>query len=141
MLATALLMLVFLPGAVAALLRPKTRAVRRTWIEHARRDADVYRCLDRQLTADTWIRPPYPEPGMEQIVADLRRLRREQLRGLCAESVRWQAAVQRAYDDRLAIASTALGVTQRLTTLAGMDRDLERLRVEEQLRAAGLRLH
>ncbi len=77
---------------------------------------------------------------MDQIAADLRRLGRERGRGLCAESMRWQAAVLQAYDDRLLIASKALGVTHRLATLDGMDRDLERLRIEEELRAAGLKL-
>jgi ATP-dependent helicase YprA (DUF1998 family) len=140
-LATALLALVFLPCALAAAVRPEVRAVRRTWVQHARRDADVYRCLDRNLTAESaWVRPAWPEPCMDEVAADLRRLARERVRGLCAESVRWQAAVLQAYDDRLVIASRALGVTHRLATLDGMDRDLERLRVEEELQAAGLKL-
>ncbi|GAA2491773.1 hypothetical protein Ahu01nite_028130 [Winogradskya humida] len=86
------------------------------------------------------MRPPWPDPCIEYVAAELRRLSRARMSGLCAESVRWQAAVQLAYDNNLQMASEALGVSHQLAVLDGMDRDLERLRVEEELKAAGLKL-
>ena len=72
--------------------------------------------------------------------ADLRRLARQRFSGPTLESDAWLAAVNRAYDHRLVVASETLGVRHHLTALDGMDRDLERMRLEEELRAAGLRL-
>jgi hypothetical protein len=48
--------------------------------------------------------------------------------------------VLRAYDQRLALASRSLGFTEHLGQLDGMDREIERLRVEGLLQAAGIRL-
>ena len=80
-----------------------------------------------------------PGPPVERIAADLRRisgLRRSLPRG--ASRTR-QQAVFRAYDEVLGTACAALEVPHVLATLRpGMDRDLERLRVEEALRDAGL---
>jgi hypothetical protein len=82
--------------------------------------------------------PPLPDP-LEKITADLCRLAtamRDAPRG-----VSWarHAGTLQAYDDRLAAAARALDVEQVLGELPlGMDRDLERLRVEVGVRAAGL---
>lgn len=77
---------------------------------------------------------------MDEIAADLRRLARERRVGLCNESALWHAAVLRAYDDRLVIASEALGVPHRLADAVDeMDRELERMRLEQELQAAGLK--
>jgi hypothetical protein len=52
----------------------------------------------------------------------------------------WLAAVLRAYDQRLALASRSLGFTEHLAQLDGMDREIERVRLEGLLHAAGIRL-
>lgn len=84
---------------------------------------------------------PVPERRVpvEAIAADLRRLagmRRSLRRG---DSRARQQGVLRAYDEVLGTACAALDVPHALGDLPpGFDRDLERLRVEEALRAAGL---
>jgi hypothetical protein len=79
-------------------------------------------------------------PCIEQIAADLRRLDRQRRAGPTTQSQRWLADVVRAYDERLRLASRCLGVTEYLTPLEGVDRDIERLWVEAELQAAGLSL-
>ncbi|PXY31637.1 hypothetical protein [Prauserella muralis] len=84
-------------------------------------------------------RPPAP-PGapVERIAADLRRVHRS-LTTLAPDApvVRRRATCE-AYDALLAQACRAVGVEQRLGAVAGVDREIERLRLEEELRAAGL---
>jgi hypothetical protein len=77
-------------------------------------------------------------PPVEQIAAELRRLNHQRYHGLSRESEKWSAAVATAYDAWLLAACRRLNITEHLTTLAGMDRDIERLRVEGQLETAGL---
>lgn len=76
-------------------------------------------------------------PSIEQIAADLHRLGRQRLT-VASRSRTWQHAVQQAYDDRLRLASQALGVTEHLSRLDGVDLEIERVRVEGELRAVGL---
>jgi hypothetical protein len=76
-------------------------------------------------------------PPIEHVAADLRRLNRHRL-GIAMRSPVWFTAVQRAYDDRLGVACAELRVEQHLTELTGVDLDLERVRVEGRLEAAGL---
>lgn len=76
---------------------------------------------------------------LEQVAADLRCLRRERVGGGGRATV-WHSSVLDAYDDRLRLACQALGITEHLTELAGVDRQIERVRVEGELDAAGLRL-
>jgi hypothetical protein len=78
-------------------------------------------------------------PPIEQVAADLRRLSQQRL-GIATRSPVWFTAVQRAYDDRLRVASRQLGVEEHLAELTGIDLDLERVRVEGLLQAAGLAL-
>jgi hypothetical protein len=52
----------------------------------------------------------------------------------------WFNAVHRAYDERLSIACRELEIPEQLHELEGMDLELERLRVEGRLEAAGLHL-
>lgn len=52
----------------------------------------------------------------------------------------WRDAILGAYDEQLRMASRYLGVVEYLSELHGVDRDLERLRVEGELQAAGLYL-
>ncbi|WP_199428896.1 hypothetical protein [Qaidamihabitans albus] len=78
-------------------------------------------------------------PPVERVAADLRRVRRS-LAGLAPDApvVRRRATGQ-AYDALLMQACQAVEVPHRLDTVPdGIERELERLRVEEALRGAGL---
>ena len=81
-----------------------------------------------------------PRPPVERLAADLRRLSaasREVPRGT---SHARHKGLLLAYDEVLGCACRALDVPHSLDTLpAGLDRDLERLRVEAALESAGLR--
>jgi hypothetical protein len=78
-------------------------------------------------------------PPIQQVAADLRRLSRQRI-GIATRSPVWFTAVQRAYDDRLRVACEQLGIEQHLSEVTGIDLDLERVRVEGLLEAAGLAL-
>lgn len=78
-------------------------------------------------------------PPIEQIAADLRRLGRQRI-GVATRSPVWFAAVQRAYDDRLSLACQELDIPQHLCDLTGMDLEIERVRIEGELHAAGIGL-
>jgi hypothetical protein len=123
---------------------PQGRAVRqihRAWSRGNRADWRALRRLDRTIN-----QPPAIDrlglerrlPPVEQIAAELRRLNHQRNHGLSTESEKWSAAVATAYDAWLLAACRRLNITEHLTTLAGIDRDLERLRVESQLETAGL---
>ncbi|MGK5680428.1 hypothetical protein [Actinoplanes sp. URMC 104] len=79
-------------------------------------------------------------PPIEWLARDLRRLDRQRRGGVTLESERWLAAVLRAYDERLCLACKCLGVAENLRPLDGLDREIERVRVEGALEAAGLQL-
>jgi hypothetical protein len=82
------------------------------------------------------------EPGrtnIGEIAVDLRRLGRQRL-GVATRSPVWHAAVQRAYDEKLRLACAALEVEEHLAELVGVDLEIERVRVEGELQAAGLML-
>jgi hypothetical protein len=79
-----------------------------------------------------------PQP-FERITADLRRLGSDRL-GIGQRNELWHTAVERAYDVKLHEACRALGIAEHLKELSGMDREIERLRVEGELIAAGVRL-
>ena len=84
--------------------------------------------------------PPPPRVPLERITADLCRLSTA-LRDVPPEASRARKqGLLLAYDDVLGKAALALDVRQALADLPlGMDRDLERIRVECELRDAGLR--
>ncbi|GAA2350963.1 hypothetical protein [Dactylosporangium salmoneum] len=86
----------------------------------------------------TRVRPPRAAgPPIEQVAGDLRRL--NQLRQSVAKRSRvWFVAVQEAYDEGLRTACAQLDVEEHLQELAGVDLELERLRVEGELQRAGL---
>jgi hypothetical protein len=79
------------------------------------------------------------QPSIEAIAADLRRLGRQRL-GIATRSSVWHAAVLRAYDERLRLACRCLDVPEHLSQLGGIDLEIERVRVEGLLQAAGLPL-
>ncbi|WP_433300022.1 hypothetical protein ACQP2F_01885 [Actinoplanes sp. CA-030573] len=138
----ALLTLLFLPCVVAAALCADERVVRRLLTREGRRELRALRRLDRALRSDD----PVPSlvvadvPSIEQIAYDLRRLDVQRRSDLIRQSEKWRAAVLRAYDQRLCLACRCLGLSEHLEPLEGMDRELERLRVESELQAAGLAL-
>lgn len=78
-------------------------------------------------------------PPFERIAADLRRLGADRV-GIGQRNELWHTAVDRAYDVKLREACHALGIAEHLEGLAGMDREIERLRVEGELITAGVRL-
>jgi hypothetical protein len=139
-LATALLALLCLPCAVAVVVCAD-ELVGRGWSRRGRQEARALRSLERELTTRRpELRLPDRELTIEELVADLRRLGRQRRSSPTTESDAWLAAVLRAYDQRLALASRRLGYTEHLAQLDGMDREIERVRVEGLLLAAGLRL-
>lgn len=76
---------------------------------------------------------------IERIAADLRRVRRTLAGFEPGTSAVKKIAARQAYDALLVQACEALEVEHRLAVLPqGMDRDLERLRLEECLRERGL---
>jgi hypothetical protein len=85
-------------------------------------------------------RPP-AGPPIERLACDARRLRIELLTTAPDIPVARRIGLQQAYDDVLADACAALDVKNTLTSLPpGVERDAERLYVEHELDAAGLRL-
>ena len=85
---------------------------------------------------------PPEGPPIERIGCDARRLRRELLALAPDIPIARRLGLQLAYDDVLVDACAALEVANTLTALPlGAERDAERLYVEHELDAAGLRLH
>ncbi|GIE98316.1 hypothetical protein [Paractinoplanes rishiriensis] len=130
-LTVALLTLLTLPCVVAAILGHDPLALRDWWTGRA------LSRLDRHMVA---VSVDLPAPSFEQIAYDLRRLGHQRYHGPNRQSVKWQSAVMSAYDLRLSLACQCLGLPEHLGPLEGMDRDLERMRLESQLQAAGLAL-
>ena len=87
--------------------------------------------------------PPEPPSGppIERIARDVRRLRAELLATAPDTPMARRIGVRQAYDDLLVDACRALDVPDTLSGMpSGTERDAERLRVEHELEAAGLRL-
>ncbi|MFF5080623.1 hypothetical protein ACFY36_26520 [Actinoplanes sp. NPDC000266] len=140
-LTAALVVLISVPYAVAAAIRRDEARRRRDASRNSSEGRDL-RLLDRHLQCNDPVaalarRGPAP---IEQLAFDLRRLHREQRGGLSLGSHKWTAAVLTAYDERLCMACECLGVRENLRPLDGLDRELERVRVESELEAAGLEL-
>lgn len=76
-------------------------------------------------------------PCPEQIAAELRRLNQMRRHGLATQSDAWLTAVNNAYDRWLCQGCQTLGVSEELRRLDGLDRELERARIEEVLRDKG----
>ena len=115
------------------------------WREQRRERRTIAR-LDRAIEADSLTRDidltAFDRPGrrpLEQLATDLRRLGGHRL-AASDRSVVWHGAVIDAYDERLRAACRALGLSEHLSELDGVDREIERLRVEGLLHGAGLTL-
>ncbi|MEU1885350.1 hypothetical protein ABZ491_07700 [Micromonospora rifamycinica] len=149
MLVLALLAMACLPVAFALLLCFDEIADRVAcgWSEwrRRRRDRQTIARLDRAFAADasgldvdlTELDRPDRRP-LELLAADLRRLGHHRL-AAGGRSVVYRSVID-AYDDRLRAACRALGMVEHLAELAGVDREIERVRVEGALAAAGLGL-
>jgi hypothetical protein len=114
--------------------RPAARATRRSLRRMTVRDCVMHERLNCDWDG---IPATRPSPAIENLEADLRRLYRDRL-GVATQSLVWHIAVLRAYDMRLRLASQCLGVPEHLEALTGMDLEIERLRIEHELEAAGL---
>ncbi|MDM4722230.1 hypothetical protein QTQ03_22550 [Micromonospora sp. WMMA1363] len=113
------------------------------WRERRREHRTIAR-LDQAVEADALTRnldlSGFDRPDrrpLEQLAADLRRLGSQRV-GANGRSAVWHGAVLRAYDERLRLACAALGISQHLDELTGVDREIERVRVEGLLHRAGL---
>ena len=138
-LSAALLTLLCLPCVVAAAVCADELVLRR-FRPSRRRDLRALRRLDRALRSEEPVLVSMEMPSIEQIAYDLRRLDQQRRGGPTQHSEKWRDAVLAAYDLRLCLACQCLGLPEHLQPLEGMDRDLERLRVESELQAAGLAL-
>jgi hypothetical protein len=87
-------------------------------------------------------RGPEPvAPPIERLAADLRRVHRTLAEFPAGTPAVRRRATRQAYDALLVQACAALDVPHRLDTVAeGVDREVERLRIEEALQAAGVRV-
>ncbi|WP_091282996.1 hypothetical protein [Micromonospora haikouensis] len=77
--------------------------------------------------------------SLQQIAADLHRFAGHRVNP-GGRAVIWHAAVVDAYDEHLRAACRCLGLPEHLGELEGVDRQIERVRVEGMLHAAGLTL-
>lgn len=83
--------------------------------------------------------PDPPNPPLETVVADLRRIRHELDHPVPGLAMAKRRGTLQAYEDRLLDACRALEVPNALAGLEeGIDRDAERLRVEVHLEDAGV---
>ena len=129
------------PYAVAVALRRDELRRRRAWAECPAQARALVR-LERTIrgTDPAAALARLAPPPIEWLARDLRRLDRQRRGGVTIESELWLAAVLRAYDERLCLACECLGVSENLRPLDGLDREIERVRVEGALEAAGLQL-
>lgn len=134
-----------LERGVRAVRRVARKMVRRSELAGGWQDGPVRRWwhlswVGRVLHTVAATPPPQPPgPPIEQLAGDLRRLNRLRT-GVATRSQVWFNAVQRAYDEGLRVACGQLGIDQYLGEVAGVDLEVERLRVEGELQRAGLAL-
>ncbi|MEO3776633.1 hypothetical protein ABGB16_07235 [Micromonospora sp. B11E3] len=115
------------------------------WRERRRERRTIAR-LDRAVEADALARDvdlsEFDRPGrrsLQQIAADLRRFAGHRV-NQGGRAVIWHPAVLDAYDRHLRAACRCLGLVEHLGELEGVDREIERVRVEGLLDEAGLTL-
>ena len=139
MLAGALLMLLVLPCLLVLAVSSNEAAVRgRIGVRRTRDMRRLNRKIHQPPCLYNIAASRQRLPAIEQIAAELRRLDRQRRGGPTQESERWSAAVHEAYDNWLLVACRRLEVPEQLAILDGTDRDIERVRVEGALEAAGL---
>ncbi|MFI9384570.1 hypothetical protein [Kutzneria sp. NPDC052558] len=87
-------------------------------------------------------RGPTPSgPAIQDLARNLRRVHRTLLDFQPGTPALRRLAARQAYDDLLRQACRALSIEHRLDEVPeGIDKDIERLRVEESLRRAGLQI-
>jgi hypothetical protein len=124
--------------AVTAVRRADDQVRRRSWSRRCPEEIRALRDLDRALRSTD--PAPATDASIDQLADDLRRLYRQRRADPDHQSQLWLEMVDRAYDERLCLACRCLGLAEYLEPLQGMDRDLERVRVENELQAAGLTL-
>jgi len=135
--------LLALPCAVIALRVVDEAALRRReWSRRPLGETQALRELDQALEQREGfpLLDDAPAQEIEEIARQLRRLDRQRRGGPTVESRRWLDAVIRAYDDGLCRACRCVGVQEHLEPLEGLDREIERVRVEGALQAAGVPL-
>ncbi|HEX6500727.1 MAG TPA: hypothetical protein VF054_17105 [Micromonosporaceae bacterium] len=141
----ALVAMACLPGLIAVIVVVDdacdavgrgVRRARRRWARHRSVRRTVAQVGELPLPEDLATAQP-THPPIERIAADLRRLRRQRT-GLATRSAVWQSAIDNAYDDRLSLGCRVLGVDEYLGELTGLDREIERVRLEGLLQEAGL---
>ncbi|WP_436537114.1 hypothetical protein [Actinoplanes sp. HUAS TT8] len=122
--------------------QPRKGSAQAYWARRPGPPGRDLRRLDRDLAGlDLTARmDTLPAVPIEQLAFDLRRLDRQRRSGPLRSSETCMAALMRAYDARLRLACRCLGVPEHLQLLQGVDREIERLRLETQLEAAGLAL-
>jgi hypothetical protein len=151
----ALVALLCLPCALFRMIRSES-AMRRAWVRRARLERPRLGHLERTLVVPSASPSlaarsdgpacgcgPVPSelgmPTFDQVLFELRRLDRQRLGGVTQQSDEWARAVVGSYDRWLQIACTYLSVSHHLSCLTDhLDREIERLRVEAELAAAGL---
>ncbi|HEY0536163.1 MAG TPA: hypothetical protein VGD29_31645 [Actinoplanes sp.] len=139
----AVVALLALPCAVIALRGADEAALRRReWSRRPLEETQALRALDRamQQRDDIPVLDDAPAQAIDEIARELRRLDRQRRGGPTLESERWREAVLQAYDEGLCRACRCMGVQEHLEPLEGMDREIERVRVEGALQAAGVAL-
>ncbi|WP_103350456.1 hypothetical protein [Amycolatopsis sp. CA-128772] len=104
----------------------------------------LFWCALRTPKLLAWIRAkrarPQPDgPPIERVAADLRRVHRLLAGYPAGTPAARRFGTRQAYDELLTQACRQVGVPHRLGELPeGMDREIERLRVEQSLRERGL---
>jgi hypothetical protein len=122
--------------------QPRKGSAQAQWARRPGPASRDLRRLDRDLAGlDLAARmEALPAVPIEQLAFDLRRLDRQRRSGPLRSSEACMAALLAAYDARLRLACRCLGVPEHLQPLTGVDREIERLRLEARLEAAGLAL-
>jgi hypothetical protein len=106
---------------------------------HRERIRDVSVSVGRRVHLLRPAPPPPAGPPLEKLAADLRRLRPEARSPRPGVPMARQKGIVAAYDGVLVATARALGVPTSLELLPdGIDREAERLRVENALEASGL---
>jgi hypothetical protein len=139
--AAAFVTLLALPCAVLALRGFDEVALRRRdWFRRPAEETQALHELDRSMQHREVRLDDAPAEEIGDIARELRRLDRQRRGGPTLESERWLAAVVEAYDAGLCRACRCMGVPEHLEPLEGVDREIERVRVEGALEAAGVPL-